>query len=343
MATVFRVTAHTGGRSIVDADPMDGVIDLAKVAAPGHYGVERISLDPAARDLRAWEWGEVVKDLNGGIELDLPPWIDGRHGRPASRDRIEHRRRLVVSQPDSMSVAAGGAMMSESDARPDGTPGARPDAPCHERRAEPRIPLREVRGEMSWRGEAGEVACEGSVLNISGGGAAVLAEDAPAAGQILRLGLHCESARLEPVEAQALEISPHPTGKQLIRLRFARWISLDPILEKHRERRLWVRYPVRESRAILTWLEDSAEKTLRGDLLNISGGGAAFVTDTPPPLGVPIWLRFEAGVPQSDRIDPIESRLVAPSEEPSGMTVAHIQFVTPCPMEFFALAVHGLG
>jgi PilZ domain len=233
--------------------------------------------------------------------------------------------------------------MSGSDQRPDGTPVVRPDASFHERRKEPRIRLRDVRGTMNWRGEADDLACEVSVLNISGGGAAVLAENALPVGQMLRLSLHCESASLEPVEAQALEVSPHPSGKQLIRLRFARWMSLDPILEKHRERRMWDRYPVRESRGSLTWLEGPAEKTIRGDLLNISGGGAAFVTDTPPPPGVPIWLRLEAGGRQVDRIDQIESRLVTTSEDPSGLTVARIQFVTPCPMDFFELAVHGLG
>jgi PilZ domain len=234
-------------------------------------------------------------------------------------------------------------MMSESDKRPDGTPVVRPDASFQERRREPRIRLRDVRGEMSWRGEADDVDCEVIVLNISGGGAAVLAENAPPAGQMLRLSLHCESARMEPVEAQVLESSPHPTGKRLARLRFAMWMSLDAILEKHRERRMWDRYPVRESRASLTWLEGSTEKTLHGDLLNISSGGAAFVADPPPPPGVPFWLQLDAGARQVDRIDPIESRLVATSEDPSGMTVAHIQFFTPCPMDFFELAVHGLG
>jgi hypothetical protein len=233
--------------------------------------------------------------------------------------------------------------MSESDARPDGKPSSQPNAPFHERRKEPRIRLRDVRGNMDWRGEAGDVACEVSVLNISGGGAAVLAENPPTAGQMLRLSLRCESDRLEPVDAQALEVWPHPSGKRLIRLRFARWMSLDPILEKHRERRLWGRFPVRESRASLTWLKGSSENTTHGDMLNISGGGAAFVTDTPLPTDVPFWIRLEACVRQVDPIGPIESRLVGTSEDPSGLTVAHIQFVTPCPMDFFELAVHGLG
>jgi hypothetical protein len=233
--------------------------------------------------------------------------------------------------------------MSESETRPDAPPAARPNAPFQERRKEPRVRLRDVRGSVSWRGEAGDVACEASVLNISGGGAAVLAENAPRAGQMLRLSLHGESAWLEPVEAQALEVSPHPSGKQLIRLRFAGWISLDPILERHQERRLWERYPARASQANLTWLEGPDERTIHGELLNISGGGAAFVSHVMPPPGVPIWLQLEASVRLVNRIAPIESRLVATSNDPSGLTIAHIQFIDPCPMDFFNLAVHGLG
>jgi hypothetical protein len=75
MATVFRVTAGASG-SIGDAYTMDGVVKLAKDAQPGHYRIDKISLDPATGDFRAWEWGEVIKEKNGCIKLDLPPWID---------------------------------------------------------------------------------------------------------------------------------------------------------------------------------------------------------------------------------------------------------------------------
>jgi hypothetical protein len=64
MATVFRVTARAGGGSVGGAETMDGVVELAYDAAPGHYRIETIFLDPATGDLWAWEWGEVVKDLN---------------------------------------------------------------------------------------------------------------------------------------------------------------------------------------------------------------------------------------------------------------------------------------
>ena len=231
--------------------------------------------------------------------------------------------------------------MSEPDSKPTGLPGARQDVPFHERRKTARFLVRDVRGTMSWQGEAGAASCDIDVLNISGGGAAVRAENAPQAGQTLALQLHCESAKMEPVEAVALSSSPDSTGKLVIRLRFAHWVPLDAILEKHRERRLWARYPARESRATLTWLEGTTEKATHGNLLNISGGGVAFIADVLPPPGVPIWLQFDAGVRQVDCFEPVESRLVTTSVDPTGAKIAHIQFVTPCPMDLFEVVVSG--
>jgi hypothetical protein len=218
---------------------------------------------------------------------------------------------------------------------------ARQDAGFHERRQSPRYRLRDVRGCLSWQALDGEVAGEVTVLNISGGGAAVLAEEAPAAGQTVRLRLQCESARIEPIEAIALAASADDSGKTVVRLRFAHWVPLDAILEKHQERRMWERYPARESRATLTWLDGSTERTIPGELLNISGGGAAFVSEEQPPPGVSIWLQLEASIRQPYPIDPVESQLVTTSADPSGLKIAHLQFVGPCPMELFELAVSG--
>lgn len=232
-------------------------------------------------------------------------------------------------------------MHRETDQKNDGMLGPRGMAPQEERRKSARFLLRDVRGHMSWQGEAGDIACEVDVLNISGGGAAVLSQDAPQEGQVLQLQLYGEAVKMESVEAVAQSAVPDASGKQVVRLRFARWVALDSILEKHRERRLWERYPARESRATLTWLEGTTEKTTPGDLLNISGGGAAFVGEAIPPPGVPIWFQLDASGRQVDRVDPVESRLVMTSLDPSGMMIAHIQFVDPCPMELFELAVNG--
>jgi hypothetical protein len=126
-------------------------------------------------------------------------------------------------------------------------------------------------------------------------------------------------------------------------MRFTRWVPLGPFLEAHRERRVWERRPVRESRSTVTWLEGVTEKASRGGLLNISVGGAAFLGDVLPPQGVPIWLRLEAGIRDGVPIGTVEGRVLMTSFDPSGGRVAHIQFVDLCPTDFFDLAVNGVG
>lgn len=210
-----------------------------------------------------------------------------------------------------------------------------------ERRQTARFLLRDVRGSMSWERDGDGTACEVSVLNISGWGAAVLSEEAPQVGQSLRLRLHCESLPIGPVEAVAVSATDDASGKKMVRLRFAGWLPLESLQGKQPERRLWERYPARESRATLTWIDRDGETTVRGDLLNISGGGAAFVSEQLPPPGVPVWLQLEASVRQVESVHPVESKLVYTSLDPSGMKIAHLQFVIPCPMELFELAVNG--
>ena len=138
---------------------------------------------------------------------------------------------------------------------------------------------------MSWDEGSEHVASEGEVLNISGGGAAVLTERAPAAGVSVRLQLGHRLATMDPLEARSLAVSLDPSGGHLVRLQFTHWVSLDGILENHLERRLWQRFSVRENRAKLTWLEDGSEKTVRGELLNISGGGAGHRRGRDRPYG----------------------------------------------------------
>ena len=210
----------------------------------------------------------------------------------------------------------------------------RPD----ERRQSTRYRLRDAKGTMTWDEGPDRVACEVEVLNISGGGAALLAQRVPAEGTSLRLQLGCGHTMMEPVEARALAVSDDPSGRRLVRVQFAHWVSLDAILEHHHERRLWQRFPVRESHARLTWVENGSEKTALGELLNISGGGAAVIIDVSPRPDDPIWFEL---VTDGKALDPVESRLVVSSLDPSGSRIARIKFIDPCPMMLFESAVHG--
>jgi hypothetical protein len=129
----------------------------------------------------------------------------------------------------------------------------------------------------------------------------------------------------------------------VVYVRFVRWIPLGPFIAARRERRMWERHPVREARANLTWLEGGTERSIRGELLNICVGGAAFIGEILPPPGIPIWLRLEAGAHRGVRIDPVEGRLLMSSFDPTGRRVAHIEFVDPCPPDFFNLAIGASG
>ena len=233
--------------------------------------------------------------------------------------------------------------MSEPDARIERVAPRQQAPQLVERRKAVRTLLHDVGGSMTWRGDTGEIARDVVVLNISGGGAALLADEAPPVGQSLRLSLHGDSPRMEPVEGQVMEMRLDSSGKRMVHVRFVRWVPLDRLLERHRERRLWERYPARESRGSLSWLEGTTEKTIQGDLLNISGGGAAFVSDLLPPPGVALFFRLEGDAQEGIRIHAVESRLVATSVDPSGMRIAHLRFVDPCPMDLFELAVDGPG
>lgn len=228
--------------------------------------------------------------------------------------------------------------MSESSGETVRTAMDRQNVPHDERRQSPRYRLRDARALLSWDEGAEHVACEADVLNISGGGVAVLAQQAPPVGISVRLQFECKPAAMEVVEARSLAIAVDPSGRQLVRFQFNHWVSLDAILEHHQERRLWQRFPVDEKRAKLTWIEGGSEKSIRGELSNISGGGAAIIVDVILPADEPIWFELET---DGQAFDPIESRLVVTSIDPSGSTIARIKFIDPCPMFVFDLAIHG--
>lgn len=150
----------------------------------------------------------------------------------------------------TISDSTGGAVCAATE---------RQDVRPEERRQSTRHKLRDARAILGWDEGSEHVTCEGDVLNISGGGAAVLVERAPQAGVSVRLQLRGSPAAMEPVDARTLASSVDPSGRHLVRLQFTHWVSLDAILEHHLERRLWQRFPVLETRAKLTWFEDGSD------------------------------------------------------------------------------------
>jgi c-di-GMP-binding flagellar brake protein YcgR len=209
-------------------------------------------------------------------------------------------------------------------------------SPPQERRKARRYALRDARGSLSWTEGSDHVTREMTVIDISGGGAAVLVDRAPAAGQTVWLCLQNSIPGTASLEAHVVATSADPAGKHLIRVRFISWVPLDAILERHQERRSWQRYPARgESRAALYFHDQDVERTIRGELLNISGGGVAVITEVAPPAGTRLFFGL---VNEALPTVPIEVKLVVISLDASGSTVVRLSFVDSCPMEVFELA-----
>jgi hypothetical protein len=207
-----------------------------------------------------------------------------------------------------------------------------------ERREHPRHRLRDVPGILGWRAGDRLFTCRMTMLDISGGGAAVLAESAPPVNQSVWIRLESGATGAERIEARVVSTSALPSGKLTVRMQFTSWAPLENILEQHEEHRLWQRYPARETRASLRWYDQESERIFTGELMNISGGGAAVMTAAPLPSEQPVWLTLSVG---SLAITPVEARLVAVSIDASGLRIARLRFVEPCPMDLFELAVHG--
>ncbi len=211
-------------------------------------------------------------------------------------------------------------------------------AAASERRQSPRHRLRDAPGTLGWVHRDERITCGMTVLDLSGGGAAVRADRAPPVDQPAWIRLNSGAAGPDRVDARVVSTSAEPSGMHVVRLQFTSWIPLGNVLDQHEEHRLWERYPARETRAVLAWFEHNGELTHPGELLNISGGGAAVVTDAALPESQPVWLSLSAA---SAGLAPVECRLVALSIDASGLRIARLRFVEPCPMELFELAVHG--
>jgi hypothetical protein len=203
----------------------------------------------------------------------------------------------------------------------------------------PRHRLRDAAGTLGWREEEEVFACAMSVVDISGVGAAVLADRCPGVAEPVWIRLESGAAGAERIDARVVTTSAEPGGKFMVRLRFTSWIALGNVLDQHEEHRVWQRYPARETRGKLVWEDREGERAAPAELMNISGGGAAVVTDAVVPEGRPIWLSLAAE--EYEEMTPVECELVAMSMDASGLRMARLRFVEPCPMELFETVVHG--
>ncbi len=124
------------------------------------------------------------------------------------------------------------------------------DASTPERRQTPRHRLRDAPGTLEWCEDRQQISCRMTVIDMSGAGAAVLADRAPAADQTAWIKLDSGAAGRERLEARVVATSAERSGKHIVRLHFTTWLPLGEVLERHEEHRLWTRYPARETRGI---------------------------------------------------------------------------------------------
>jgi hypothetical protein len=92
-----------------------------------------------------------------------------------------------------------------------------------ERRLWKRDPVRETRAVLTWTHEGREKMVQAELLNISGGGAAVLSPIEPPFDRSIWFGLETEDPGIEPVESQVCGILLDPSVSRVVRLLF-----LDP-------------------------------------------------------------------------------------------------------------------
>jgi hypothetical protein len=221
--------------------------------------------------------------------------------------------------------------MANHSAKPENLVG---ETSPRDRRQWPRYPLRDAHGTLSWQKDGQDFQCGVTIDNISGGGVAVLVDQPLDGVPSVSLRLDSAAPNMEPWVSDVVGASRQEDGRYFLRLRFTRWIPLDTVLEKHRERRMWQRYPANEIEMTLTWEERGKEVTVVGRLANLSGGGAALITTVHPPFNRGMWLEL---LDRSHMIEPVEARLVVFSDDPSGLKIARLWFVGACPLELFQL------
>jgi hypothetical protein len=78
---------------------------------------------------------------------------------------------------------------------------------------------RDFKANLSWNQDDGPRKQEGHILNISGGGVAVLVDKVPPRGRVIRIQL--QSLEKAHVDGRIVDAQPHrKSGRQLVRLRF---------------------------------------------------------------------------------------------------------------------------
>jgi hypothetical protein len=206
-----------------------------------------------------------------------------------------------------------------------------------ERREWVRTTLPGVEAALSWPGEEGRQSCCAQLLEIGGGGAAVLT-DAELPDVPLWLELSANAFPPGPIEAVQILRSAQQCGKSLVRLRFVTPLDSVGATRLPRERRKSLRFPARETHAIVCWHDHDQDHLLAAELVNISTGGAAIRTSVEIPLDCPVRLALK---PDQIVTSDVQANVLESTLDSCDRHFSRLEFTEPCPSDLYQLAVFG--
>ena len=174
-----------------------------------------------------------------------------------------------------------------------------------------------------------------SLVNVSASGALVLVQvDLPPDGRFM-ISFEDGTDSTGPIPAVLVGKEETNAGKTLARFQFASVQSSGKVIRYQKERRAWRRMTPKEKRVFLFWHDGDRAVSVRAELKDISGGGAAVWTETLPPANQSIWL----SVGKEDRQSAAECRLVGSLPGPTGKHTSRFAFIDVCPYEIYAAAL----
>ena len=166
--------------------------------------------------------------------------------------------------------------------------------------------------------------------------ATLLMDVEPPAGQVFALTMENRNVRMGAIPSKLIEKELTGSGRTLARFGFESAIPRAELDQFVRDRPAWKRVVPHEKRTVLKWRGDPDETVVRGELRDISGGGAAVRITVLPPADKPIWL--SAGTENLEE-SPVECRLVGHRHDSEGNIIAHLLFVDLCPLRIYEVAM----
>lgn len=189
---------------------------------------------------------------------------------------------------------------------------------------------------LSWETSATPVTQLVSLVELSHETATVLLDVEPPSDQAFALNLESGGVRTGAIRSRLIDKKIMNTGRTLAHLRFESLVPPAELSHFLRERRAWKRVVPQEKRAVLSWRDGASDQIIRGEMRDISGGGAAVCVSAQPPADKPIWLSLGA---EGREAGPVECRPGSLKLDSNGNFIIHLAFVDLCPLRLYEVAM----